>query len=410
MRTPSDVAIRRLAIARLISVGGSMAAYTAFIDLVYVTTGGSAVYLSLAILLTIGAAGLLEPLGGIVADRFDRKLSMIWSDLAGSALFVLLALVHAPWLLLSIALLTALAETPFRAGSVASIPNLVDDEAQIAKANGWVGMGSSLGITVGPALGGVMTGWLGAETVFLLNALSFVVSAGLVWSIRASFSGKDLPEDAAAADGGFSAGFRFVVRDRVLLVVTAAWMVLLLGMGLGIVADRPLAEHFETGAAGFGAMIGMWGFGSVVGAWAASKMTAAIEARVMVVGFAIAGVAGIGIWLSPLFALIIACNFFWGFGDSLTVVAEQGILQRRTPDRIRARVVAANESLVHASLMAGFLAGAPALRLLGPQAAYGVGGIAALVAGAMAVAVVGAASREAGDAVLTGRETARPHD
>ena len=145
MQTPPIVAVRRLAVARCISVAGSMAAYTALIDLVFRRTHGSTAYLSATILLTIGAVGLLEPVGGAVADRFDRKRVLIWSDLVSAALFVVLALVHAPWQLLAVALLTAVAETPFRAGSVAAVPNLVADDELIAKANGWIGVGSNLG-------------------------------------------------------------------------------------------------------------------------------------------------------------------------------------------------------------------------------------------------------------------------
>jgi MFS family permease len=74
----------------------------------------------------------------------------------------------------------------------------------------------------------------------------------------------------------------------------------------------------------------------------------------------------------------------WGFGDALTVVAEQGIIQRRTPDAIRSRVVAANEALVHLSLMVGFLAAGPVLAAFGGQATYAIGGVAALAAGVLA--------------------------
>jgi predicted MFS family arabinose efflux permease len=136
MHTTPNVAIRRLAIARFISVGGSFAAYTALIDLVFRRTHGSAVALSLTILLTMGPSGFFSPIGGVVADRWDRKRAMIASDLVSGALFVVLAFVGPMWLILSVAFLTAAAATPFRAGSMAAIPNIVQDEALIARANG----------------------------------------------------------------------------------------------------------------------------------------------------------------------------------------------------------------------------------------------------------------------------------
>src|SRR5690349_11461252 len=115
-RTAPDDAIRRLALARLISVVGSMAAYTALVDLVFIRSGGSAVAVSLAVLVSIGAVGLLGPFGGFVADRWDRQRAMVASDLVGALLFAVLALVDPLWLLLAVAFLTAVASTPFRAG------------------------------------------------------------------------------------------------------------------------------------------------------------------------------------------------------------------------------------------------------------------------------------------------------
>jgi predicted MFS family arabinose efflux permease len=397
MPTPPIAAIRRLSVARFISVFGSMAAYTALIDLVWRKSNGSTVLLSLTILLTIGAVGLFEPLGGLVADRWDRKRALIASDLASAALFVLLALVDAPWLILLVALLTAIARTPFHAGSVAAIPNLVRDDAMIAKANGWIAIGSNLGITIGPALGGILVGSVGAGPVFVLNAASFVVSAVMVWSIRAPFSGVAHGEQQQEEEWrGVLAGFRFLRRDHVLLVVTFAWMVLLLGMGLGIVADRPVAAVFDVGSAGFGWMLGLYGLGSVIGAWGGSRMTAAMEPAALVAGFIVFGAAGIGIGVAGAFAIVLGCNFVWGIGDAITTVAEQGIFQRRTPDSVRSRVVAANEAAAHAALMVGFLAAGPAIGWLGAQAAYAVGGAAALGAAALAWTVVGMARPSGG--------------
>lgn len=395
MRTPPSVAIRRLAVARFISVGGSMAAYTALIDQVFRTTHGSTFALSLTIILTMGAAGLFGPIGGVLADRWDRKRAMIASDLVGGALFLVLAFVGPLWLLLTVALLTAAAAAPFGAGSTAAIPNLVRDEALIAKANGLLWIGSTLGITLGPAIGGLLVDRIGAGSVFVLNAGSFAVSAAFVWSIRAPFRGA-AEGDAEHGDArSILAGFRFLRRDRVQLVLTIAWMVLLLGIAMGIVADRPLAAVFSVGSVGFGVMLALYGIGAVVGSWLGSRLTAATEPPALVTGFALAGVAGIGIWLAPAFSIVLALNVVWGVGDGVTRVAKAGILQRRTPDAIRGRVAGANETAINLALMAGFLAAGPTIGALGAQATYAVSGFAALGAAALASTVVAAARRGA---------------
>jgi predicted MFS family arabinose efflux permease len=399
MRTPPNVAIRRLAVARFISVGGSMAAYTALIDLVFRRTHGSTVALSLTILLTMGASGFFSPIGGVVADRWDRKRAMIASDLASGALFVVLAFVGPTWLILSVAFLTAVAATPFRAGSTAAIPNIVQDEALIARANGHLWIGTTLGITLGPAIGGVLVGWIGAGPVFVLNALSFAVSAAIVWSIRAPFRGVADSEAEEGDTGGVMAGVRFLRQDRVQLVLTVAWMVLLLGMGMGIVADRPVATIFSEGAIGFGVMLGLYGVGAVIGSWLASRLTAATEPPALVTGFVVAGLAGIGIWLASAFWIVLACNFVWGVSDAVTRVAKSGILQRRTPDAVRGRVSGANEATINLGLMAGFLIAGPTIAVLGAQGTYAAGGLAALGAAALASTVVASARGGAAEVV-----------
>ncbi len=383
--TAPEVAIRRLAAARAISVMGSLAAYAALVDLMFRRTGGSSLYLSATVMLTIGASGLLEPFGGWLADKMDRRRALIWSDLAGSLAFVAMAFIQEPATLLVVAFISALAETPFRAGSVAAVPALVGDDAMLAKANGLIGIGTNLGIMVGPAVGGLLAAWIGAEPVFVLNAATFGASSLLVWSIRAPFR-RDEP--AGGSHGGVTGGFRFLLADRVLLVVTAAWMVLVLGIGMAIVADRPLSEDFGAGSIGFGLMIGLWGAGSVAGSWLATRLKASQEPAALVTGFALAGLAGLAIWVSPVFALVLVANVMWGLGDALAVVAEQGIIQRRTPEAVRSRVVAANEAMVHTALMAGFLLATPAIDAIGPQATYAIGGVAALAAGALSLTVV----------------------
>ena len=370
-----------------------MAAYTALIDLVFRRTHGSAAILSLTVILTMGAVGVFGPIGGVVADRWDRRRAMIASDLVGGALFLALAFVGPVWLLLTVALLTAAAAAPFGAGSTAAIPNLVQDESMIARANARLWIGTTLGITLGPAIGGALAGWVGAGPVFVLNAVSFAVSAVLVWSIRAPFRGAAEAEAEHAGVGGILAGFRFLRRDHVQLVLTLAWMVLLLGIGMSIVADRPLAAVFSAGSIGFGAMLGVYGVGAVVGSWLASRLTAATEPAGLVTGFVVAGVAGIGIWQARTFWLVLACNLVWGVGDALTRVAKTGILQRRTPDAIRGRVYSASESALTFALMAGFLAAGPVIAAIGAQATYAVGGLAALGAAALSSTVVATARR-----------------
>ena len=100
MSTLSRSPVRRLAVARLISLTGSAAAYLALNYAIYQRTH-SAVWVAAALLLTFGTLGAAGPFAGALGDRFDRRKVMIVSDLTGAVCFGAMAVAHAPWLLLA---------------------------------------------------------------------------------------------------------------------------------------------------------------------------------------------------------------------------------------------------------------------------------------------------------------------
>lgn len=376
-------AVRRLAAARLISITGGAAAYTALMYTVYERTG-SATWLSLTLFLTFGVAGIFAPLGGVLGDRFDRKTVMVVSDLAGAACFGAMAFLDDPGWLLGAAFLSAIAEQPFWSASAAAIPNLVEED-HLSWANGLVALGRNVGIMVGPALGGVLVGAIGPGWVFGLNGASFVVSALLVWSVRARFQGSR--EDASEHEG-LRAGFVFLARDRVLRTIVFAWTALVLGMGFVMVADVPLVEHFDAGSLGYGLLIGTWGAGSVLGSLAGRRLTEEREPRALFLGMALIALSTGAIAVSPWFAPILVMSLASGFGDAITMVAEQGIQQRRTPDAVRSRVVSAAEAIITVAFAASLAGAGPVLEALGPQSVYAIGGATALVGSAVLLPVL----------------------
>lgn len=388
MRTTQNLssksAVRRLALARLISVTGGAAAFAALNFTIYERTH-SAAWLSAALLLTFGVGGLFAPLGGALGDRFDRRRVMIASDLAGAACFLALALVEDPAALLVIGFATAVVESPFWSASAAAIPNLVAEE-DLAWANGLVQMGMNAGIMVGPAVGGALLAAVGPGSVFAANAVSFLGSAALIATVRGRFS--DAAREGHEEHRGLRAGFVFIGRDRVLRTIVLAWVVFVVGLGMVMVADVPLAELFGAGAAGYGLMIGAWGAGSVLGSLSGRWLNERRELRALVAGTAAIAVTTAGIAISPWFASVLVLILLAGTADAVTMVAETGIQQRRTPDVVRSRVTAASEAVIHVALAAGFALGGPALHLLGPRGVYAVGGGLGLLGAAVLLPIV----------------------
>jgi MFS family permease len=374
--------IRRLATGRLISVTGGAAAYTALNFTVWNRTHSPGMQ-ALSLLLTFGVAGIVGPFAGALGDRLDRRKVMIWCEAASASFFAAMAFAHAPIVLIVLAFGSALAEIPFITTSRAAIPNLVGSDDDVSWANGLVTMGTHAGIAVGPLIGGVLVATVGASWVFGLNALTFLVSIALTITVRGSY--QEARGAAHDEHRGLMAGLVFLWKDRVLRRLTIAWVVFVLGMGIGMVADAALAEHFGAGAVGFAALIACWGTGSVIGSGLGRFLKPATEPLWLVVGsFGIAA-AAFAVGFAPAFVLVLVALLAMGATDGLTMVAETGIMQRRTPDAVRSRAMAGFEAALSLGLAVAYLLAGPVLKHVGPQATYRIGGVSALAAAILLV-------------------------
>ncbi|MDQ4109009.1 MAG: MFS transporter [Actinomycetota bacterium] len=381
--------VRRLAIGRLISVTGGAAAYTALNYTVWERTH-SPFMQALSLLLTFGVAGLVGPLTGALGDRFNRRTVMIWSEAISAVFFAAMVFAKDPGLLIALAFGSAIAELPFFSASRAAIPNLVGSDEDLSWANSLVSMGVHAGIAVGPVIGGGLVAilapgetppadrlYLAGAVVFGLNTISFVVSLAVTLTVRGRFE-EERSSEPQPEHEGVLAGAMYLFRERVLRRMAIAWLVFVLGMGMGMVADAPLAESFGTGGWGFGLLIACWGTGSVLGTVVGRWMNARTEPVWMVFGAAGVAVSAFGVGLFGLFPLVLVSLLVMGTSDGVSIVAENGIMQRRTPDTVRSRTMAALEAVLSLGLAIAYLAAGPMLRVVEAQTVYVIAGVFAV--------------------------------
>ncbi|HXY71248.1 MAG TPA: MFS transporter [Actinomycetota bacterium] len=371
-------AVRRLAFSRLISLTGTGAAMIALAFFVYQKTG-STLWVSAAMLATFSAAGLAAPLGGALGDRFDRRRVLIVADLLGAVTFAVLAFIHQPaWMIAAAFVAEAVASPTFPAVE-AAVPNLAGPE-HLSWANGTIGFGRNVGLVVGPAIGGVLAGTMGAGFVFWLNAASFLLSAVLVWSVRGRFSEE---RTGPSEHHGLRAGFVFVAHDRLLRAVTLTWMVLLFGVGTVIVAELPLSRSFGLGSTGYGLLAAFWGVGAVIGSLAGKRLRREQEPAGLFLG-TVGPALGFGlIAFLPWFAPVLLSLAFAGGTDGVSTVAFQNMTQRRTPDEVRSRVMAAMDAAVTTALALSFVFAGPFVAAVGPRGAYLAAGVSCLLGAAI---------------------------
>jgi MFS family permease len=364
--TPPRNAIRRLAAARVISVTGTEASWIALMVAIYASTHSTA-WMSAALFAAIGAEGAATSLLGTLGDRFDRRRVMIASELAAAIVAAAMALTGSPLALVILALMSAIAQSPYLSASTAAVPNLVEPR-DVAWANSTISVGRNAGQLLGPMIGGVVAGFASPTAVFATNAVCFALSAAMVWSVQGTFA--DPARAGAGEHAGIRAGFRFVMAEPVLRLILLAWVVLLFLLGPILVAELPLARSFGVGSVGYGFIAACWGGGAIVGSFVGRRLAVWNERTTMVAGCAFVGAGFAMVAAAPVFGFALAGMAAAGIAEGAVTVSEQGILQRRTPDVVRSRATAASEAAAMGAFALSFPTAGFMLHLIGVRGVY----------------------------------------
>ena len=377
--------VRQLALARAVSAGGSQAAQIALIYQIYAVTR-SGLWVAAALLCSISLGGLMGPVSGWVADRFDRKRVMVVSELVGGATYLAMVFAHAPAFLLAGSLVATVAGSPFRAASAAAMPNLVE-LGDLAWANAQLGTAFNLALVGGPLIGGALVAASGAGLVFAVNAATFAASGVLIASTKGRFGGRVGETSIEPGARDLLAGFRFILSNRQLASLAVASALVYGSFGTALVIDPALARFFHAGSVGYGLLTTTWGAGAVLGALLSGRVVAVETAhRAIVWGMAAMAVSLGSIAFLPTFAIIVVAGTVGGFGSGFVFIPWLLLIQHMSPDWMRGRVVAAAEVFEQVAFIAGMGAAVPAISVLNAHHAYGLTGLLLLLATAIAAA------------------------
>jgi MFS family permease len=249
------------------------------------------------------------------------------------------------------------------------VPNLVPAE-DVAWANSTVSIGRNAGALLGPMLGGLVSGIVAPSAVFGANAVCFAASAALIWTVRGSFADPERTAEETAEHAGLRAGFRFILADPVLRLITLAWIVLLFLLGPVLVAELPLARSFGAGSVGYGVLAACWGGGAIAGSFLGRRLAERRERSTMIGGCAVIGAGFLTVAVAPVFGVALLGMAVAGVAEGSVTVSEQGILQRRTPDAVRSRATAATEAVVMGAFALSFPMAGIAIGVLGVRGVY----------------------------------------
>ena len=343
-------------------------AYAVAVSVYAYDQGGPAAVGVLAVVRYLSMA-LVTPFTATLADRLPRRAVMISADLVRAVLVVIAAgviFLDGPALVVyALAIVTALAGTPFRPAQAALLPGLARDSGELTAANVASSTIESIGFFAGPALGGLLLAVADIPVVYLFNAATFLWSAALVLRIHPI-------ADAAPEEGGADevdetpsvgfvreagAGFATILRSpdlRALVGLYAAQCVVAGASAVFVVAVA--LDLLDLGQAGVGYLDATMGIGGLVGGIVA--LVLAQRGR-LAFDFAL----GVFLWAVPLLLIAawptlpsaVIALLLIGLANSLVDINVYTILQRVVPDDVMGRVFGALESSLIGAMALGAL-------------------------------------------------------
>ncbi len=349
----------RLYAAQLISFLGDWFLLVALFGLVNDLTRSPAM-VTLVLVVQMLSIAVFSPVGGHLADRFDRQRLMIVADVIRMVLALGYLLIDEPgdvWLAYVLTAGIGSLSAVFGPASTAALPNLVSDR-DLSTANALMGSAWGTMLAVGGALGGLVAALLGREAAFVGDALSFAISGALLIGIRGRFS-----EPRAEEHPGMIAAVvetvRYARRDhRVLALLSVKG-----GFGLagGVVGLLPILALtvYDAGDTGTGILLAARGVGAFLGPMIARRFTNDLRGVFVAIGISFA-VYSAGYGIVPLVGTLGAAAVFVlvaHLGGGGQWMLSTYALQRIVPDRIRGRVFAFDFGLVTLSLSCSILLG-----------------------------------------------------
>jgi len=363
--------LRALLAAEIISTTGSQMTWLALPWFVLVSTHSPArmTLVMIAELVGMTAAGLPS---GAVLQRIGARRMMLGADAIRAPLMLLVPVLH--WTgHLSLGALVALAlalgtfGAPYFAAQRLIVPELLgEDESIVTQANALFQGAIRVTMLLGPPIGGVLIGVLGAPSVLLVDAATYVVSFALVLLFVPRRAPLPVEEDSR----GLLSGVRFLLREPLLRVWIplfvagdAAWQAFFAAVPVLVV------ERFDADPKIAGVMFAGFGAGAVAGNLASFRfLTQRIEGlRLIAVSVPF---QALPLWILPLHVgapVLVAAIFVSGIANGICNPSIHTIMTLRMPPAIRAKAMTANMTIWGLGMPLGLIVAGPVLSAYGAR-------------------------------------------
>jgi len=349
---------RRLFFGQLISELGNWFNFIAALGLGRVVSNSATEVTTIILITRLVPMTLFSPLAGAFVDRWSRRTVMIVTDLLRVVValgFLLVRRQEDLWIAYLCTGLLSIFGSFFEAAKQAAVPNIAG-ERDLLPGNALMFSSRFLFMSLGAALGGWTAANFGYQAAFIINALSFVVSAYSVWLVPDAETRAKTELPAKQQRSAFR-GYWSDIREGWAYIVTHAPVATILGINIlwatgggamNLIADRLGALVF-AGSHGFSADEAVaafyfaGGFGLFIGMMIARRVGAFFELRKRTIAFIgwtlfmqgiFYGLAGVMPTL--LLSCVMVCISRVLLGAEFAV--QETLLMRLVPDQLRGRV------------------------------------------------------------------------
>jgi MFS family permease len=363
-----STALRALLTAEVISTTGAQMTWVALPWFVLITTG-SATRMSVVMAAeAIGLAAVGFPSGRLL-NRLGARRTMLLCDGLRGPLMLVIPVLH--WadalsfgLLAGVAFALGALSAPYFAANRMILPELLgEDETVVSQANALFQGATRITLLLGPVTAGVLIGVIGAPSVLVVDAATYVVAVLLV----GLFLPATTPVRADGEDRGVLAGLRWVSREPLirtwrfcLIVGDIAWQAIFVAIPVLVVA------RYDSDPRVVGALFAAFGVGAVLGNTVAFRLVRQIDGLRLIARAALA--QALPIWLLMLHLPAVAAVgvlFASGLANGLINPSLHAIVTLRIPPALRGTVMTSLMTLYALAMPIGILGAGPLLDAFG---------------------------------------------
>jgi MFS family permease len=343
---------------------------------------------------------LFSSIGGIFADRWERKRVIISSDWLRGLVLLPMLFVHSTsslWIVYIVAFLGASVANFVGPFGNAALPHIVTEQ-ELPTANAAFSAGGFLAVLVGSSLGAALLQRVGLGGVVLADTATFAVSGLLTSLIGAAFEGRaagvaELENPGTRLGKVWSEwllGIRFVIGQRWISTVFLVMMLVFLGNSMVAVCLAPFVRHVLHGSA----QIYAWtltaqGIGGVVASVFIGSLTKRIPPERMLAWSIVSlGFLDLVIALAQNIAVTLGIAFIAGVAVLFGVAGMNTLVQAKVPDSLRGRVSGAFLTASALMSLLGSLIASVWADRIGIRLMLGIGGAVFVVAGVTAFVVL----------------------